>query len=95
MRKRPRPQEVSFCLHGYVASKMKLLSIMINFAEECNVREEKNMKKMAENMKSEMFITKIKMFIQIPSVDYTCSNTAKNVIIALFYKRSLFGFYFQ
>jgi hypothetical protein len=41
MRKRPRPQEVSFYLHAYVASKIKLLSIMTNFAEECNVREKK------------------------------------------------------
>jgi hypothetical protein len=28
-------------LHDYIASNMKLLSIMTNFAEECNVREEK------------------------------------------------------
>jgi hypothetical protein len=32
---------------------------MTNFAEVCNVREEKNMTKIAENMKSEMFMTKI------------------------------------
>jgi hypothetical protein len=31
---------------------------MTNFAEECKVREEKNMKTITENMKSEMFMFK-------------------------------------